>query len=308
MNYVTQAPQRAGWGVAVGLARAQHGVVALWQLAQAGVRPATVRGWVRAKRLVPLYRGVFAAGHDSLRREGLWLAAVLACGPGAVLSHAAAGALWGIRRSAATRIDVTAPIRTGRRQLGLRVHRADHLRPDEVTIRDGVPCTTLARTLLDLAGVLQEGPLRAAVEAAERLELLDLRALNLLLARYYGRAGTGRLRRVLARYDAEAVRARSEGEAALFHLCVDSGLPRPLVNRVISFGAESFELDLHWPEAHLAVEVDSPFHDTTEARLRDAHRDAVLRSHGWNTLRVRDDVATVLPDIRAHLLALGQMR
>jgi very-short-patch-repair endonuclease len=307
-DYVTFSTR--GWDVAAELAARQHGVVALRQLVEAGVAAATVRGWVRSRRLIRLHQGVFAAGHDSLRPEGRYLAAVLACGPGAALSYVSAAAFSGLRRSAASLIDVTAPNRAGRQKPGLRVHRGEHLAADETTVTDAVPVTTIARTLLDLAVVLSPRGVESAVEAAERLELFDLRAVTLLLSRHFGRRGTARLRRVLGDFDSEVVRARSESEARLFHLCLDHGLPRPRLNRHIEAGRERFEVDLCWPDARVIVEVDSPYHDTTAARARDAYRDAELRRAGWRVIRCRgpeivDEPERLVFRIRRHLAAGG---
>lgn len=312
IDYPSKATRR-GWGVVAEFAADQHGVVALRQLVEAGLSPVTVRGWVGTRRLVRLHQGVFAAGHAALRREGHFLAAVLACGPGAVLSYRAAGVLWGIRRAGLSRIDVTAPVRTGRRKPGLRLHRGDRLQADEVTIEDAVPCTTVARTILDLAAVLDFRGLEAAVENAERRELFDLRSLSVLLARHRGRRGTARLRTVLAEFDSEVIRARTETEARCFHLCVDAGLPRPLVNRFVDAGDARFEVDLHWPNARLIVETDSPYHDTTAARRRDPRRDALLRRYGWIVIRCRwrdivENPAPLIAKIRHHLGATGAFR
>lgn len=309
VGYGTLAP-RGGWMVVAELAAKQHGVVALRQLVEAGISADTVRRWVAAKRLVRLYRGVFAVGHGSLRPEGHYLAAVLACGLQAALSYRAAAALRGIRASSGSRIDVTAAGRFGRRKEGLRVHRGDRLHADEIGECCAVPCTTVSRTLLDLAVVLPQRGIEAAVETSERLAIFDLRSLTILLARHRGRRGTARLREVLAAFDAEVLRARTETEARFFHLCLDHTIPPPLVNRVVEAGAERFEVDFQWPDACLIVETDSPYHDTTAARRRDAERDASLRRHGWTVIRCRwhdvvADAAPLVAQIKRHLGATG---
>lgn len=263
-------------------------MVALRQLVERGVNPQTVRGWVAARRLIRLHQGVFAVGHDSLRVEAHYLAAVLACGHGAVLSYQSAASLWGIRDPASALVDVTTPRRAGRRRTGLRIHAGEKLSMDEVTLEDGVPCTTVARTLLDLAAVLySERAICAAIEASERRGLFDLRATSLLLARHRGRRGVAKLRRALASFEPEVLRARSETEARFFFLCLEKGLPRPLVNRKIDVGDRCIEVDFHWPAARLIVETDSPYHDTTFARLRDHERDAALGRVGWKVIRCR---------------------
>lgn len=257
-----------------------------------------------------MHRGVFAVGHAVLRPEGHYLAAVLACGAGSALSFRSAAALWGIRASAAAVIDVTAPRRTGRKKPGLRVHSGQRVLPDELTTVDAVPCTTVARTLLDLAATLDLRGTEAAVESSERLEIFDLRSLTILLARHRRGRGTRRLREVLAAFDPEVLRARTETEARFFHLCAARGIPRPLVNRLVDVGTESFEVDFHWPAARLVVETDSPYHDTTAAGPRDAHRDRCLRLSGWTVIRCRWYEITVAPEplIAAITAALASPR
>jgi very-short-patch-repair endonuclease len=217
------------------------------------------------------------------------MAGVLACGTSAVLSHRSAAARVNLRHSPSF-VEVTSLTGTGRSREGLRVHTGVLL-ADEVQMVDGIPCTTVARTLVDLAAVLPDRGIEASVEAAERLELFDLRALSLLTARHRGRRGTAKLRAVLAAFNAEVLRARTESEARFFHLCIDHDLPPPLVNRFVDAGTERFEVDCHWPQVRLIVEVDSPYHDTTAAQYRDSHRDAALRRHGWTVIRCRwDDI------------------
>jgi len=131
------------------------------QLVALGMGTRGISAWVRVGRLHLLYRGVYAVGHDRLRLEGRWLAAVMACGPGAALSHRDAAQLWQLRHSSSAYIDVTVPSRNGRRaQRGIRIHRSGRLSPDEVTMRQGIPVTMLARTLLDLADVLERQALK----------------------------------------------------------------------------------------------------------------------------------------------------
>jgi very-short-patch-repair endonuclease len=297
-----------GWVGIAQLASRQHGVVALRQLVDLGAKPSTVRGWVATGLLVRMHHGVFAVGHDSLRREAHYIAAVLACGPGSVLSHRSGAAHIGVRASPPSFVEVSSPFAVGRGREGLRVHDGRRLLPDEIMELEGIPCTTLARTLIDLAAVVSERAIAAAVEASERLELFDLRSLSVLLGRHQGRRGTAKLRRVLAAFNAEVLRARTESEARLFHLCVDEGLPAPLVNRLVDAGPERFEVDCHWPHARLVVEVDSPYHDTTAAGVRDAARDAALRRHGWTVIRCRWADIVINPEplltkLRAHPLA-----
>ncbi len=144
----------------------------------------------------------------------------------------------------------------------------------------------MARTILDLAVVLDHRGLEAAVETAERREALDLRSMTVLLGRHRGRRGVARLRLVLAQFDAEIINVRSELEARFFHLCVDHDLPRPLVNRRLSVGDRELEVDFHWPRSMLVVETDGArVHGTTGARVRDRERDRLLTAAGWQIRR-----------------------
>jgi predicted transcriptional regulator of viral defense system len=149
------------------LAERQWGVITRAQLVATGLGDRGIAAWVRSGRVRRLHRGVYAFGHDRLRREGLWFAAVTACGPGAALSHRSAAQIWEVRQSDSALIDVTVPSQNGRiRRKGIRIHRSGRLAPDEVTSRDGIPVTTVARTLLDLADVLDLQALRRAVTEA----------------------------------------------------------------------------------------------------------------------------------------------
>jgi very-short-patch-repair endonuclease len=277
-----------GWGAAAELASRQHGVVALAQLTEQGVSESTVRYWARTRRLLRLHAGVYAVGHDALRPAGHRLAAVLACGPGAVLSYVSAAAHWGIRQTAATVFDISAPIRTGRGRAGFRIHCGARLHRDEVTVEDAVPCTTVARTLLDLAEVLNPSALSRTIETAERMELLDVRKLLTLVGRHARRRGIGRLRHALACFDPDFLRVNSELEARFLQLCIDRLPVRPRVNERIEAGGETFEVDFCWPQHRLIVETDSAeFHDTTAAAIRDAYRDRLLSTAGWTVIRCR---------------------
>src|SRR3954471_9971641 len=147
------APHRVDREIAR-LAMRQHGVVARRQLRALGLSNAAVAHRVAAGRLHRVHHGVYAVGHRLLAPRGWWLAAVLACGPGAVLSDASAAALWGLRPSAPIRPDVSVRTSAGRARPGVRIHRRAGLRPDETTTCDGIPVTTPARTVLDLAARL----------------------------------------------------------------------------------------------------------------------------------------------------------
>jgi predicted transcriptional regulator of viral defense system len=194
-------------GAIARVAERQHGVIARRQLASLGAGRGAIDHRVWFGRLRPINRGVYGVGHRALSREGRWMAAVLAAGPDAVLSHRSAAALWGLRPTARARVEVT----TGRvlaRTSGHSLHRAV-LGADEITTTDGIPTTTVPRTLLDLAAVLRPGALERAIEQAEVLRLADALPLDELFARHPGARGTKALRRILAITDLGATASPS---------------------------------------------------------------------------------------------------
>jgi very-short-patch-repair endonuclease len=266
------------------LAERQHGVVALRQLRELGLSASAARSQVGVGRLQRTYRGVFAFGHRKLTPRGRWMAAVLACGPGAVLSHGAAGAALGIRRSASARIEVIAPRRC--RIGGIHVHEGA-LVLTEVTTVDGIPCTTVARTLLDLASVIDRQALEKAINQAEILRLFDLRAVNATLERAGRRRGTRALRETLANLDPLSAKTRNDLERTFLRRCRESGLPLPEVNAVLSIEGESFEPDFLWRHHRLIVETDGwATHSTRRAFERDRRRDLLFLRAGLRTVRV----------------------
>ena len=205
------APPPHGQAIAA-LALRQHGVISLSQLTAMGLSPRSVRGRVTTGRLHPVHRGVYAVGHSLLSREGRFMAAVLACGPGAVLSHRSAACLWELRPTSRSRVEVTTPGQSGRSRPPIQIHRSRRLAADDVTATQGIPITTVARTLLDLAEVADRRALERAVERAESLRVFDPRALHDVLARADGRRGAPALQEVLVDYDNASGLTRSELE------------------------------------------------------------------------------------------------
>jgi hypothetical protein len=225
---------------------------------------------------------VYAVGHSVLGPDGRWMAAVLACGPHARLSHASAAALWAMRRSAAVLIDVTVPRTGARSRPGLRIHRPRTLPQSEVTTHQRIPVTTPARTLLDLAAVLQRRPLERALDEAEKRELTDYPCLAALAKAHPGHPGAGKLMRALAEHQAGTTLSKSELEERFLKLCYDHGLPKPLVN----WWVEYKEVDFLFARHRLVVETDSwTHHRTRTAFENDRARDARLAMAGYRTLR-----------------------
>lgn len=180
------------------LQRRQHGVVSRAQLLELGVSSDAIVHRVSTGRLHPVAHGIYAVGRPELSQHGRWCAAVLSCGPTAALSHLSAAALWGIRQSQRTEIEVTVATHVRRRRQGVAVHcRA--LEANERTSRDGIPVTTVQRTLLDLATTLRGNRLEAAINEADKLDLIDPGSLQAALVAYTGRPGVAALRAILDR-------------------------------------------------------------------------------------------------------------
>jgi very-short-patch-repair endonuclease len=273
-----QSAKRSAESRIAGLADRQHGVVTRRQLLAMGVGRGSI-DWRVGTRLHPVHRGVYAVGHSALTREGRWLAAVLACGPHAVLSHRSAAALWGIRPSAAAAVEVAVATSVGRRhRRGIAVHRTRALPQSELTELAGIPLTTLARTLLDLAVVLDRRGLEKAIDDAERLGLFDLTSIH---AAFRSHPGRHALARALER-GAEPIVTRSELEEHFLTLCERQDIPRPKVNARVG----RFEVDFLWPNRRLIVETDGrASHETRAAFERDRARDAELTANGYRVVR-----------------------
>jgi hypothetical protein len=286
------------------LAARQWGVVSRGQLCGLGVSVAGVGSWVRRGRFHVIHRGVYAVGHTRLGREGRRLAAVLACGEGAALSHTSAASHWGLLDTAASRIDVTAP-RSRAGVPGVRLHRSRSLDARDLTTHDGIPITTVARTLLDLAATVQPHRLERALAQAERLQLYDHRAIEALLTRANGHRGRTALAQATT---SEPAWTRSEAEARFLDLVREASFPEPLVNASLTAPDHPrLEVDFHWPTHRLIVELDGwETHRTRAAFEADRRKDAALNAAGHRVLRftwraIRYDPPTVKRRLRAFL-------
>lgn len=214
------------------------------------------------------------------------MAAVLACGPDAVLSHRSAAALWGLREDRHPFVDVIAPNRRGRVPAGIGAHRDGTLTVADRTSLDGVPCTNVPRTLLDLAAVVPVWELRKAISEAEVLRILDHTAVRRLIKRNKGRRGVARLRMLLDDIHPETKRTRSEMELLFLRMCDRGGVPRPEVNVVLNVGGRRLRPDFLWRDAGLIVEADSRrYHDTGSAFQSDRRREQRLQLAGWRVSR-----------------------
>jgi very-short-patch-repair endonuclease len=265
------------------LAAHQHGVISRAQLRTAGLHDRAIDRRIAAGRLHPVYRGVFALGHTALTSEGRWMAAVLASGDHAVLSHTSAAALWELRPLGSGSIHVTVPGDPGRgRRAGIRLHRSALLGASERTVHRGIPVTTPVRTVIDLASMVRGRPLEHALDVAEQRRLVDFAELERRLAELPGRPGSPALRALLDSYTVAAFETRSAMEERFLALCDEHGLPRPRVNTRI----EGEEVDFVWREARLIVEVDGyRYHRMPSAFEDDRERDVMLSVAGWHVMR-----------------------
>lgn len=283
-----------------GLAAGQHGVVARRQLLEMGVPERAIDYRIGKGRLHRLYRGVYRVGPVRGRRERE-MAAVLACGAGAVLSHRSAAVVWGMVPARRRSAPVEVCIRRGYRAPGpkLRVHRVA-IPAEEATTVEGVPVTVPARTVLDLAASCEERELEQALAQGERRGLVDRRQIAALVDRYPRRAGTRLLRKLLAD-DGRASFTRSEAESRFLSLVRKAQLEPPETN--VRLGG--YEVDFLWRAARLVVEVDGyAYHSSPGAFDRDRRRDAVLTASGFRVLRVTWRQLVREPE--ALLVRLGQ--
>jgi very-short-patch-repair endonuclease len=259
----------------------QHRVVAIRQLVALGFGRGAIEHRLSSGYLHTLYRGVYAVGCATVSRRGAIMAAALACGENAIASHHAAALVWGLRLSDRSVIDVTAG-RSRHGQPGIKLHRVRVLHPEDCGRVDGIPVTSVPRTILDLAEVLQPHQLANVVTEAEARRVFDLRAVERLMARSSGRRGMRPLRLLLDSY-AEPPVTRSVLERVLLRVCADAGILRPQTNVIVA----GHRVDALWPEQRLVAEIDSRTHHMTLAAFEeDRKRDADLMLAGYRVLRI----------------------
>jgi very-short-patch-repair endonuclease len=285
------------------LAVRQGGVVEHGQLRVLGLSSSGIGRRVDCGRLHRLHRGVYAVGHPQVGKVGRRWAAVLACGADAVLSHSSAAAAWDLAGEGGV-THVTVGLGGRKAPAGIRLHRTRVGSPEEVTSVDGLPVTTPARTLLDLAGSgLRDQRLERIVDRAELLRLVDFAELRATAST--GRRGSPSLNAVLSRYAVGPVDTRSRLEEIVYELCDEQRLPRPNVNTVI----EGDVRDFAWPQWRLVVEADSyRWHRSPSALDQDRARDVPLVLAGWRVLRFTWDQVTrrrawVIRTLRRALVA-----
>lgn len=273
------------------LAAQQHAVFSLAQLVALGITASAVRKRTATGRLYRVHRGVYSLVPPRLlTRRGRYMAAVLACGPGAVLSHRSAAALHELRATDRSRIDVTVPGSSRRRKVeGVEIHHSRTLTAADITTVDGIPCTTIARTLLDLAGVVGQRAAERAVEQAEVLELLNGAELDDQLERNRHSHAARRLGAVLSERDAGAAPTESELEERFLAVCRAAGIPPPERQVYITpgDGDPAIRVDFAWRARRLVVETDGGrYHRIHRAFESDRRKDQRLILAGWRVVRV----------------------
>lgn len=261
------------------LSARQHGVVTHDQLIEHGLSPGAIRHRLRTARLHPIARGVYAVGRPQVSREGRWLAATLACGPEAALSHASAAALWGIRRQRDRVVHVSVPAVFERPRPGIRVHRVTGL-DGHVRRRDGIPVVSPARTLLNQATVLSARQLEADVNAADIHGLITPGQLARTLVAFKGHPGVVALRALIDRHTFRLT--RSELERMFLPVARRAGLSTPETQQRVN----GFTVDFFWPNLGLVVETDGlRYHRTPAQQARDLIREQTHKAAGLEPLR-----------------------
>jgi hypothetical protein len=290
------------------LASRQHGVVGLAQLELLGLSGRGVLHRTARGALHRVHRGVYAVGHPDLSADGRRMAAVLACGRGAVLSRFSAAVAWGILERDGRRFDVVAPGRSGGRcgdARGIDLRRTRRLPAADVTVLRGVPITTIARTLVDLAGCARRETVQRAVHEAEVQRVLDVDAVLAAIERLPGRRGTRALRTALGVAAPDPANGRFATD--FWQLCRDAGLPAPRLGAFVDGGDRLYEADALFPEHRVIVELDGrQVHETAARFQSDRRRDSVLAAAGYQTLRytwrrLKDEPAAVAAELRAVL-------
>jgi hypothetical protein len=276
------------------IAAEQHGQVSTRQLNACGLDSGAIALRVRAGRLHRVHRGVYAVGHAGLTLRGRFMAAVLACGDCAALSHLSAAAHFGVVRWEDRLLKVTVTHGGGRSIEGVRVHRSRSLERRDVVRHDGIPVTSPARMLLDLAADVSDRALRRVARQAQAERLVSVGQLREIATRCNGHRGCATLLAVVADGPAPT---RSPLEDVLLDLLDAAGIPRPEVNAPLRLDEITIIPDYLWRDRHLAIEADSRrWHDHSLTRDHDAAKQAILEAHGYRVLRITSQQAVRQPE------------
>jgi very-short-patch-repair endonuclease len=248
-------------------------------------------------------RGIYAVGRPGLTRRGEWMAAVLGCGPGAMLSHGSAAALWGFGDEVGREIEVSIRTASDRRRSDIRIHRRPGIRANDCREHDRVPVTSPVRTLIDQAARLHPLALERSVNEADKLDLADPEELRAALPRYSGERGVGVLQSLL---DRQVFRLSDSDLEIFFRLIArDAGLPQPETKQMVN----GFEVDFYWPDLGLVIETDGlRYHRTPSQQNRGLRRDQTHIATGITPLRFSHSQIKFEPDyVRAQLTAVAEL-
>jgi very-short-patch-repair endonuclease len=308
-----QAADGRGRDAAVwALVRWQHGAIARRQLLELGLNARQIERRIASGRLHPVWRGVYAVGRPQLSRHGRWMAAVLACGPNAALSHGSAATLWGFGKELGGLIDISVPARGRNRLLGIWVHRRTETVLTDVAVHEGIPLTSPVRTLIDQATRLRPMQLERAVNEADKLDRVRADVLHASLDDYRGQPGVASLRKLL---DPLTFRlSDSVLEQLMRPLARSVGLPAPQTKTSVN----GHEVDFFWPDLGIVVEADGlRYHRTASQQRRGLERDQAhlvagmwpLRFSHWQIkhepAHVRRILRSAVARARATFPALG---
>ncbi len=276
----------------------QHGVVARRQLLALGYSSKGIRHRVTSGRLHIIHRGVYSVGRPSVGPHGRWMAAVLACGSEAVLSHSSAAALWRIGSEERDAIEVSVRSRHQRRRPGLRIYRRPSLWPEDHTARNGIPVTTPIQTLIDMALRLDRRGIERMINEADKYDLTHPPQLRKALDQRAGEPGVAKLRQILDRRTFRLT--KEELERRFLPLAARAGLPVPLTGQWVN----EFEVDFYWPDLELVVETDGlRYHRTPAEQARDRLRDQAHTAAGLTQLRFTHEQVRYEPDYVKGILA-----
>jgi very-short-patch-repair endonuclease len=285
---------REAWDLALN----QHGVVSSDQLRKIGYTPQAIYHRIRTGRLHPLHRGVYAVGRPHVTDHGRWMAAVIACGADAVLSHSSAAALWRIGPEERGLVELSLPSLSRRRRPGLQIHQRPSLQERDATTEFGIPVTTPVQTLIDMALRLDRPGVERMINEADKYNVVHPPGLRRALDARGGEPGAATLRSIL---DERTFRlTKEELERRFLPLAQKAGLPVPLTGQWVN----EFEVDFYWPELGLVVETDGlRYHRTPAEQARDRLRDQTHTAAGLTPLRFTHEQVRYEPEHVLRILA-----
>src|SRR3954447_2157889 len=281
------------------LVRRQHGVIAHDQLARLGLSEKAIRHRIAIGRLHRLRRGVYAVGRPEVSDKGRWVAAVLACGGGAILSHSSAAALWRIGSEQRDLVEISLPSSSRRRRPGVRIHRRPLLNLQrDLTSEHGIPVTTPIQTLIDMSLRLDRSGVERMINEADKYNLTPPPQLREALDTRPGEPGVAKLRFILDRRTFRLT--KEELERRFLTLARRAGLPIPLTGQWVN----EFEVDFYWPDLGLVVETDGlRYHRTPAEQARDRLRDQAHTAAGLTQLRFTHEQVRYEPEYVVRILA-----